>query len=113
MAALITLFAVLTPQRKGVTEELQGRWKASDEAHKDRFLEISEVTVNFGTGNGTVSTGFIHKFDETEVAGQKAYTISYSDDNGGGTLALLYDPGSKVLRLKNQQSIAWKKKMDS
>ena len=33
-------------------DEFQGVWKTTDANYEDRFFEISESTIAFGTGNG-------------------------------------------------------------
>ena len=109
---LLTAILVMRSWHSSATEvpqELQGLWVTSDPAYQDRSLEISQVTITFGTGNATESTGFIQKCEVSTEGPETAYTILYSGDDGEAKLSLSYNPVTKELRLKNQRSIAWHK----
>ena len=99
----------LAPVTTDVPQELQGLWITSDPAYRDRSLEISQVTITFGTGNATETTSFIQKCEISTDGPETAYTILYSGDDGEAKLSLSYNPVTKELRLKNQRSIAWHK----
>jgi len=109
---LLTVILVLRSWHSSATEvpqELQGLWVTSDPAYRDRSLEISQVTITFGTGNATESTGFIQKCEVSAGDPETAYTILYSGDDGEAKLSLTYNVVTKELHLKNQRSIAWHK----
>jgi len=106
---LSALVAGFSDRPKEVPQELQGIWTTTDTAHVDRFLEISGATVSFGLGNGAVSTGFIRKVEEESGGRETKYTITYNDDEGERKVCILYDPGKRELRLKNQDRIVWVK----
>ena len=94
---------------KDVPNNLLGVWVTSDAAHRDRFLEISPVTVTFGTGGGTESTGFIQEFKEVADGAELLYNITYKGDDGKAKLTFSYNRSTKQLRLKNQQTVIWHK----
>ncbi len=113
LLGLLVLMASFSPKPKEVPVELLGIWTTKDAGHSDRFFEVSPVTVSFGTGNGTVSTGFIQKFEVAFEGRETVYAITYKGDDGESKLWLNYDPASGVLRFRNQQSIAWVKSRES
>jgi len=95
--------------RRNVPKELLGVWSTSEVAHQDRFLEISPVTVTFGTGGSTESTGFIQECDQVSEGAELRYTITYEGEDGKSKLIAYYNPSTQTLHLKNQQAIVWHK----
>jgi hypothetical protein len=110
---LSLMLGVFSDKVRDVPKDLQGVWRTSDPAHADRFVDISRVTVSFGTGDGTVSTGLIKKIEEDAREHETIYTITYREEAGENKVSLIYDPGKRVLRLKNQERIAWTKTGDT
>ncbi len=113
MVVLGALAAFVSPKQNEIPGELRGVWKTAEAAHSDRFLELSLVSVGFGTGHGTVSTGFIRKVEIVPKGPLKLYTITYRDEAGEQELSFLYDPSDASLRLKNQDRTVWRKSHDS
>jgi hypothetical protein len=113
MVVLGALAAFLSPKQNEIPGELRGVWKTAEAAHSDRFLELSLVSVSFGTGNGTVSTGFIRKVEIVPKGPLTLYTITYRDEEGDQELSFSYDPTDASLRLKNQDRTVWRKSHDS
>ena len=109
LLVIILLMCSWHPSTTEVPQELQGLWITSDPAYRDRSLEISQVTITFGTSNATETTSFIQKCEISTDGPETAYTILYSGDDGEAKLSLSYNPVTKELRLKNQRSIAWHK----
>lgn len=109
LLALLVLGVTLSPKPNDIPSELQGVWTTTDSGHSDRTFEISSITVSFGTGQGTVSTGLIRKLDVEPGSNETLYTIRYSGDDGESTLWIRYDPFNKVLRFRNQPGIVWHK----
>jgi hypothetical protein len=64
------------PKSRDVPDELVGTWRTSDPRYADRSFEISIVTVNFATGEGTVTTGLIQKIEAVPEGSRTLYTIS-------------------------------------
>ena len=113
MIVLGVLAFSLSPKSNEIPGELRGVWKTSDAAHADRFLELSLVSVSFGTGNGMVSTGFISKVEVAARGPLNFYTVTYKDEEGDKELSFFYDPADATIRLKNQDKIRWRKVQDS
>jgi hypothetical protein len=90
---------------------LVGVWRTSEPKYADRFVEISDHTVVFGTGGGTRTIHAISHVSFVDERGRLLYTVWYwdgpPDDRVGQTLSFYYDPEPRVIRLKNQQDIAW------
>jgi len=107
--ALLILGAMLSPKPQKVPPELQAVWRTDNPNYSDRTLEISAITVTFGTGEGTSSTGFIRHIDFKPAGPESLYTITYAGNDGNQTLSVRYDPMKQVLHLNNQPSIEWKK----
>jgi hypothetical protein len=107
LAALGLLGSSIRPKPNDVPEELRGVWKTNEPAHADRFMELSVVSVSFGTGNATVSTGFIQKIETSPQGPRTLYTITYTDEGEERNLSFFYEPASRTLRLKNQDRVAW------
>jgi hypothetical protein len=73
-------------------------------------LEIDPVSINFGTGNGTVSTGFIKNVKASRDGDKKLYTIIYSTDEVDDSVSFFYESGKPDrIRFKNQQKVIWTK----
>ena len=53
--------------------ELIGEWHTSNAIYSDRYFGIGPVSIRFGTGAGTVTTGFIKKVSAVQ---QGARTLS-------------------------------------
>jgi hypothetical protein len=113
IVVLTVLAASLSPKQNDIPAELRGVWKTTDAGHSDRFLELSLVSVSFGTGNGTVSTGFIRKVEIVPQGPRALYTITYRDEEGEQELSFFYERGDATLRLKNQDRVVWRKSQDS
>jgi len=109
--ALIFLAFLMRPARHAaIPDELIGAWHTSDPNYADRSLEIDAVSINFGTGGGTVSTGFIKDVKAVSEGTKTRYTISYSVDNVPSEVTFYYEgPKANVIRFKNQEKIVWTK----
>jgi len=107
--ALSLIVNAFSDKVRDVPTDLQGVWRTSDPAHADRFLELSPVTVSFGTGDGNVSSGLIKRIQEDARERETIYTITFRGPDGDSKVWLIYEPGKRVLRLKNQERIEWTK----
>ena len=110
IAVLGALTASLSPKQNEIPVDLRGVWKTDEANHSDRFLELSLVSVSFGTGNATVSTGFIRKVAIIPQGPRTLYTITYREEEGDQELSFFYQPDSATLQLKNQTRIVWRKR---
>ena len=107
------LAAAFSHKRRDLPAELMGVWKTDEANHSDRFLELSLVSVSFGTGGGTVSTGFIRKLAVVPEGSRTLYTVTYRDEQGDQDLSFYYQPAAHTLQLKNQNRIVWRKTRDN
>lgn len=93
-----------------VPDELIGEWHTSNAIYSDRSFEIDPVSISFGTGGGTVNTGFIRKVRAVQQGARTLYTISYQTDESVNEVCLYYETAKgKVIHFRNQESIAWTK----
>ena len=93
-----------------VPDELIGEWHTSNAIYFDRSFEIDPVSIRFGTGGGTVTTGFIKKVRAVQKGARTLYTISYQTNESVNEVCLYYDTANgKVIYFRNQESIAWTK----
>ena len=91
-------------------DDLAGRWTTSVPEYAERFLELSQVTVIFGIGKDNIVVNFISSVDKRTEDGVALYTIRYRDlDKTEGYIAFYWYPSEKVIRLKNQKQMIWKK----
>ena len=93
-----------------VPDELIGEWHSSNAIYSDRSFEIDPVAISFGTGGGTVTTGFIRKVSVVQQGARTLYTISYQTDESVNEVWLYYETATgNVIHFRNQESIAWTK----
>jgi hypothetical protein len=108
--SLALLFTYVKLRRVTVPPELVGTWRTADLKYANHPFEIGLVSINFGTGLGSVSTGFIEDIQSTIEDGRTLYTISYSVDGAQEQVSLYYVGGDdQTIRFKNQEQIVWKK----
>lgn len=110
-AVVLTAVLVLRPKdNKFLPDDLVGHWTTSAPKYTDRFLELSEVVVIFGTGEDNIDVNFISSVDKRVEGGSTLYTINYHDPKGmDGQVSFYWNPSEKVIRLKNQKRIVWEK----
>lgn len=102
------------PQPPAIPNELVGTWRTSDPSYADRSFEIGITIIDFGTGEGAVTTGFIQKVEVSSEGSRTLYTISYVEDGRKEQCAFYYKPGKeKTIYFKNQPSVSWVKDKDS
>ena len=107
---LILVFTYVRFRRVTVPPELVGTWRTTSSAYAEHPLEIGLASINFGTGVGTVSTGFIDDIKSTADDGRTLYTIFFSVDGTHDQVSFYYDGSdSQTIRFKNQGGIVWKK----
>jgi hypothetical protein len=113
--SLILLAACVWPaSNKQVPKELIGEWHTTAPNYADRSFEINSVCINFTTGGGTVSTGFIKEVKVVSEGNRELYTISYTVDDAPNEVSFYYDQSKdKVIRFKNQEKIDWKRDPES
>ena len=93
-----------------VPDELIGEWHTSNAIYSGRSFEIGPVSIRFGTGGGTVTTGFIKKVSAVQRGARTLYTISYQTDESVNKVFFYYENAKgKVIHFRNQEDIAWTK----
>ncbi len=88
---------------------LNGLWKTKASGYTDRFLEIRDNVIMFGTGGDTLES-YVIKAVETEPDDSKTlYTISYLDKNMNTFhLAFYYEARRKpLITFKYQDHLTW------
>ena len=109
-ALIVLLSWVWQPADTRVPDDLLGEWHTSNANYSDCSFEIAPVSVSFGTGHGTVTTGFIKKVSAVQQGARTLYTISYTTDETVNKVSFYYETvKGKVIRFRNQESIAWTK----
>ena len=77
-------------------------------SYENRFFEISEDLVVFGTGGGNTETYRISSIREVPDDDGLLYTLSYYADGDEHGFFFYYDPADGgVIRFKNQLDMAW------
>jgi hypothetical protein len=113
---LVTLFFIAFSvwfygEKPSVPVELEGRWVSDHPKYKDRYLELSRVSVVYRTGLDNLDVNFVTSVEKQPHGNHYLYTIHYkSKKNGEGKISFYWDPSNTgVITLKNQDSINWTK----
>lgn len=114
ITAIIFACWVWNPQPPQVPLELVGEWHTTDPLYADRALVIDGSTINFETGNGKVSVGFIDAVKFIQVDNRLLFTIKYSLNGASNNVSFYYESGKdKTIRFKNQEGVVWTKDKDA
>ncbi len=110
---IAAIFAGYFKQEIIPPDSLFGEWITSNSKYKDRFFELTEVTITFGVGGDKINVYFILSI-EKDTQDNTYYTISYRNLNGMKfKTSFYYDPKKEdVIRFKNQMDVEWVKKID-
>ena len=109
--SLITLaFWIWRSASTPLPDELIGEWHTSNAIYSDRSFEIDPVSIRFGTGGGTATTGFIKKVSAVHQGARTVYTISYQTGESLNKVVFYYETAKgNVIHFRNQEDIAWTK----
>ncbi|MBV9888976.1 MAG: hypothetical protein JO119_20725 [Acidobacteria bacterium] len=110
LGGLLLVFGIrhYSPRHSDVPDGLIGEWHCADPAYEGRSLEIEPITINFGTGAGSVVTGFIKNVSSSKDGNGTLYTFVYTVDDADSTVSFYYQPGKPdTIRFKNQRNIVW------
>lgn len=90
-------------------DEFQGVWKTTALSYDDRFFEISDSTITFGTGNGGQDIYFIRALTKRTDGKDTLYTLTYDNIEGTDFKRSFYYRQSRggVIQFKNQEDIEW------
>ncbi|OGW52695.1 MAG: hypothetical protein A2Y81_09695 [Nitrospirae bacterium RBG_13_43_8] len=90
-------------------QHLVGEWKTSEPQYEDRYLKITEGSLIYGIGEGEEVSHTVERITVQQENGETIYTFHYRDAEGEKCdLALIYNPVSETVRLKNRND-TWEK----
>ena len=95
-----------------VPGDLIGEWRTTNRYYSDRIFELDSVSINFGTGIGSVDTGFIDDVRAVSEGHETLYTINYTVDGVSNQVSFYYNDVKKVIEFKNQRGIEWRKQQE-
>ena len=100
------------PERNTIVpEQFLGVWRTTEPRYKDRFLEFTTYSIDFGTGGNTLGSFNIWNIERVSGSQKDLYIITYLDESlGHFKLAFHYVPaGGGEIRFKNQKRLTWRK----
>jgi hypothetical protein len=110
MLLSVFLYTHWTVHHPSVPGEIVGTWTTNDGPYAGRTFEIAPETVNFGTGKGRVSTGFIYNVQAVPDGAKVFYTLSYTVNGSREHVSFYYDrSGDKAIRFQHQDGVVWVK----
>jgi hypothetical protein len=111
MALFATLAACQTQKEHSVPDHLLGVWSTSAPRYADRYIEIRNDMIIFGTGGDAFELHVLAELKEAREGEAILYTITHLNHFGQPyTLSFYYEPsGDGIMRFKNQREIAWTK----
>jgi hypothetical protein len=110
IAASRFLFSRHQGEMRAVPERYQGEWVTVAEGFSDRFLELRDRSITFGTGGVSSQTFEVTGFDEDRRAdGTIAATVYFrSVDGGVYRRQFTYSSGElKSLIFTHQPEVVW------
>jgi hypothetical protein len=114
IGAIMLACWIWRPHGTRVPEELLGEWRTTDPNYSGRALKIDEVTINFVTGDGQLSVGFITGVRSAPEGNRTLYTISYSLDGAPNEVSFFCEGArDKTIKFKNQETTIWTKQSSS
>ena len=92
-------------------EGLIGTWTTSKQKYRDRFFELTQITVTYGIGNKKTNVYFISNTEKDVQDNTVLYTIKYHNSAGiQYSRSFYYDAtNGGVIKFKNQKNILWTK----
>lgn len=109
IAILVAFFALLPSRPTLLPDQLVGVWKTSNLKYADRYLELTKVTIIFGTGKQSIDVNFISNVEKILQDKAVLYTVYFHRSGGPeDSVSFYYDPkNGGIIRFKNQKHIAW------
>jgi len=110
--ALVVAVLLLVACAEAPSEPLPGDlfqvWRTQAPGYRDRYFELRDGWVVFGTGRYTSALHAIQKVTSDAEAGSTRYTIEYRADDGETLpLEILYTPGNPATLHVGLQPDAW------
>jgi len=93
---------------ESLPEELLQVWRTPGPRYRDRYFELREGWLVFGTGRYTSALHSIQKVTSEPATSSTRYTIEYRTRDGAVLpLEILHTPGSPAKLLLGNQPHAW------
>lgn len=111
-AALLLTVGYGCSNSANVFSELQGTWIRNEKQYEDRYIEIKDELIIFGTGGGASNLFFIKDTREKEKNGIREYELYCRNlENTDFRFILTVEDinGQQTMRLKNPNQVTWKK----
>ena len=110
-ALLATLAGCQAQKENPVPDHLLGVWTSSAPRYADRYIEIRNDMIIFGTGGDAFELHVLAELKEAREGEAIAYTITHLNHFGQPyNLSFYYEPsGDGIIRFKNQREIVWTK----
>jgi uncharacterized lipoprotein NlpE involved in copper resistance len=111
MALIATLAGCQAQKESPVPDHLLGVWSTSAPRYADRYIEIRNDMIIFGTGGDAFELHVLTDVNEVREREAIVYTITHLNHFGQPyNLSFYYEPsGDGIIRFKNQREIAWTK----
>lgn len=89
--------------------DLNGVWKTQAPGYADRYMEISDGVIMFGTGGDTLESYVIDKVETRSNGARTLYTLTYLDrDRNEMRLSFYYESrGEPLITFKHQAHLTW------
>ena len=95
VCALLLVFALAGCGSDLLPRELIQVWRNPAPGYSDRYFEVREASITFGTGAGTQKRHFIESVQAEQVGITTELTIEYRlDDGETAPLTLVHTPGN-------------------
>jgi len=111
MALIATLAGCQAQKENPVPDHLLGVWTTSAPRYANRYIEIRNDMIIFGTGGDAFELHALTDVNEVREGEAIVYTITHLNHFGQPyTLSFYYERTSDdIIRFKNQREIAWTK----
>jgi len=89
---------------------LKGRWITDASRYKDRYIEFSNTTLVFGTGENLPKIWFVNKVGKIEKGKTVEWTLNCQNISGDSIDIVLFYEAEKdgeQIFLKNKEKILW------
>ncbi len=107
---LTLLIACQKDYERGSYPDIIATWKTEDPKYADRFFQITDEHIIFGTGHSTSEINTITAIHAKSIAALTVYEISYSDfEDNNSSIAIIVNPKKETMTLQNQPNIFWRK----
>ncbi len=93
-------------------EKMAGIWATDNARYKDRFIEIDENRIAFGTGSDSSNVFYVEKIRKVTKDSTERWIFHCTDIEGSPfEFAMHFQTGSdeKLLMLRNMEEIIWYK----